>query len=139
MSAISEIYDAIGDIDIAGVSVRGIDEVKLAVRQDDLPVRMILPSTEGNLEFIAIGTLNKLTWVIRDLCLWAPLSAGSGVAQYSEDMVAYIASYIAEIKLIRNPTSFSNITGVAFQMGPVPWANGDYWSVDITLTIDEII
>ncbi len=139
MSEILSIYDALDAIVIPGVNSRNINEITLAVRQDDLPTRMLLPSTQGELEFIAIGTLTNLTWVIRDLCLWAPLSAGSGVAQFSEDMVAYIASYIAAIKVMRNPTTYSVITGVAFQLGPVPWAANDYWAIDVTLTIDEKI
>ena len=100
---------------------------------------MLLPSTSGDLEFIALGDLQKMTWVIRDLCIWAPLSAGSGIQQYAKGMVEYIRLYVAEIKANRNPTDLSVITGVAVQMGPIAWADTDYWAVDITLTIEEIL
>ncbi len=139
MSQILQIYDSIDDMVIPGVKSRNLKAIKLAIRKSDLPCRMLLPNTEADLEFVAIGTLANLTWVVRDLCLWAPLSAGTGVAEFSEAMVEYMASYIAKIKANRNPTSYSNITGVAFQLGPVPWGDNTYWAVDITLTITEIL
>lgn len=138
-SAVSEIYTSLANMTISSIKVRNIDKVKLTINRGDLPVRMLLPSTAGELEFIAIGSLNKITWVIRDLCLWAPLSAGSGIEQFADGMVEYIKLYMAEIKSNRTPTSLSNITGVAVQMGPIPWADKDYWAVDITLTVEEIL
>ncbi|KKK47384.1 hypothetical protein LCGC14_3155770, partial [marine sediment metagenome] len=104
MSKISEIYDAIAGISLTGVAVRNIDEIELTIIQDDLPCRMLIPSTSGEGEFIAIGRTTRLTWTIRDLCLWTPLSAGTGVGDSTEDMVAYIDEYIAAIKALRNPT-----------------------------------
>ena len=139
MSDILNIYASIAGMDITGVNIRDIGDIKLAVTQGGLPMRMLLPSTQGDMSFIAIGSLQNLTWVIRDLCLWAPLSAGGGIEHYSEDMVGYISSYIAKVKANRNPTSYSNITGIAIQMGPVPWGAEDYWAVDITVTVEEII
>ena len=138
-TALEAIYREISKLKISGVKARNIDKIKLAVRPKDLPCRMLLPSTKGDLEFIAIGTLNKITWVIRDLCLWAPIAAGSGIEQFAASMVTYIKLYIVKLKTLRNPTDQSVITGVAFQMGPVPWADSDYWAVDITLTVDEIL
>ena len=139
MSQISGIYDAIVGISLTGVNVRGIDDIKLKVRSGDLPMRMLIPSTSGEGDFVAIGDLTRLIWTIRDLCLWAPLSAGAGVGDSSEDMVAYINEYITAIKALRNPTSQSNIIHWEWELGPVPWADGDYWAIDFILTIQEII
>jgi hypothetical protein len=137
---IDAIYDAIADnISVAGTSVRNLDEINLSIRSADLPCRMLLPSTEGDFNFVAIGTLNNVTWTIRDLVLWAPLSHGIGIKEHSSAMMTFIKSYISELKDLRNPTSQSTIAGVAFQMGPVPWAEKDYWAIDITLTINEIM
>jgi len=137
---LSAIYDSIADnITVAGVGVRNLDEIKLAIRNADLPCRMLLPSTEGDFNFIGIGSLNSMTWTIRELVLWAPLSAGMGLKEYASDMISFIELYITELKELRNPTSQSDITGAAFTMGPIPWAENDYWAIDIVLTINEIM
>ena len=138
-SAISAIYKAIANFKISNVKSRNISKIKLIVKDADLPCRMLLPSTSGELSFVGIGSLNNITWVIRDLCLWAPLTAGSGIEQFADSMVGYIRLYVAAIKAHRNPTNQSNITGIAFQMGPVPWAESDYWAIDVTLTVEEIL
>lgn len=138
-SAISAIYKAIANFKISNVKSRNISKIKLIVKDADLPCRMLLPSTSGELSFVGIGSLNNITWVIRDLCLWAPLTAGSGIEQFADSMVGYIRLYVAAIKAHRNPTNQSNITGIAFQMGPVPWAENDYWAIDVTLTVEEIL
>jgi len=69
MSDILNIYASIAGMDITGVNIRDIGDIKLAVTQGGLPMRMLLPSTQGDMSFIAIGSLQDLTWVIRDLCL----------------------------------------------------------------------
>ncbi len=138
-SAISEIYDALAGLSISGVRVRNIDKAKIKVSASDLPVRILLPSTSGELSYVAIGTLNKVEWSVRDICLWAPLSSGRGIEQHADDMVDYIKAYVAALKTLRNPTPQSVITNVGFQMGPVPWAADDYWAVDTTLVIEEIM
>ena len=138
-SAISEIYTSLSGMSITGVTARNIEEVKLSINQGDLPVSMLLPSTSGELEFVALGSLNKITWVIRDLCLWAPLSAGAGIQDYAEDMVDYIKDYLVLVKDNRCPTDNSSISGVAVQMGPIPWAAEDFWAVDINITVEEIL
>ena len=139
MSAIKEIYESIANMTVGSVKARNITEIKLAVKQVDLPMRMLVPRTTGDLGFVGIGDLNQITWVIRDLCLWAPLAAGSGIQQFAESMQDYLVLYIAEIKANRNPTAQSVITGVAFDMTPTPWADNHYWSIDITLTVDEVL
>ena len=138
-SAISAIYKEIANFKISNVKSRNIDKINLIVKDADLPCRMLLPSTSGELSFVGIGSLNNITWVIRDLCLWAPLTAGSGIEQFADSMVGYIRLYVAAIKAHRNPTNQSNITGIALQMGPIPWAEKDYWAIDVTLTIEEIL
>ena len=138
-SAIDAIYRELSKTKIGNAKARNIDKVKLGINKRDLPVRMLLPSTTGDLSFVSFGTLNRIEWVIRDLCLWAPLVSGTGVEKHAGSMVTYIKDYIAKLKTIRNPTTQSNITGVAFAMGPVPWAENDYWAIDVTLTVEEIL
>jgi len=138
-SAIQEIYLELSKAQIGNARSRNIDKVKLGFRKSDLPMRMLLPSTTGSLSYVSFGTLNRIEWVIRDLCLWAPLTSGSGVEKHAGSMVTYLKDYIATLKTIRNPTSQSNITGVAFAIGPVPWAENDYWAIDVTLTVEEIL
>ena len=139
MSDILDIYKSIANMEVGSVKSRNIDKVKLAIPKGSLPMRMLLPSTSGEMDFIAIGTLQNMTWAIRDLCLFAPLTKGSGVQQFSKAMVDYLDLYLAEIKDNRNPTTTSNIIGVEVQMGPIPWGAEDYWAVDITLTVEEIL
>ena len=139
MSEILNIYKSISKMEVGSIKCRDIDKVKLGINKRDLPVRMLLPSTTGDLSFVSFGTLNRIEWVIRDLCLWAPLVSGTGVEKHAGSMVLYIKDYIAKLKTIRNPTGQSNIIGVAFAMGPVPWAENDYWAVDVTLTVEEIL
>lgn len=139
-SAVLSIYSALAGLTITGVkATRDLPDVKLVFAPKDLPLRLLLPSTHGDLSYIAIGTLNKVDWAIRDLCLWAPLTSGKGIEQFSEDMLQYVADYIAALKGLRNPTAQSVITQVGFQMGPVPWADTDYWAVDTNLIVEEVM
>ena len=139
MSNIQDIYTSIANMKVGSVKARNINKVKLAVRNTDLPMRLLLPSTSAEGDFIMIGNLQNVGWAIRDLCLWAPLSAGKGVEQFAESMLDYISLYIAQVKENRNPATNATIVGVEAQMGPVPWGETDYWAVDITVTVEEII
>jgi len=139
MSAILDIYKSIANMKVGSVKSRDINKVKLTIRDGDLPIRMLLPSTEGEMTFIAIGTLQRMGWAIRDLCLFAPVTKGSGIKQFSKAMVDYLSLYIAQVKANRNPTSQSNIVGVEVQMAPALWGEKTYWAVDITLTVEEIL
>jgi hypothetical protein len=138
-SAIETIYREISKMTISKVKARNIDKVKLTVNQKDLPMRMLLPSTQAEHTFVGFGTLNRLTWVIRDLCLWAPIKSGSSIEKHAGSMVSYIKLYIDALKSNRNPTLQSNIMGVTFSMGPIPWGDGDFWAIDTTLTVEEIL
>ena len=141
MSNIASVYTAIAAYAPTGATTsRNITSVGLDVADADLPCRLLLPSTgmeDG--QFVMLGNLQKVNWVIRDLCLWAPLGSGTGVEQYSGAMLTYIASYLTKIKAGRNPASNCTITGFAAQMGPIPWGDKDYWAVDVTLTVEEIL
>lgn len=138
MSGIKEIYLAISNIALGGIQSRNLPGLELEVAEADLPVRIIMPSTRGDANFIAIGELSKIEWAIRDLCLWAPLEAGS-IAQYAEPMLDYIKAYIAAIQALRQPTGQSVITGWVFQLGPVQWGEASYWAVDVTLSVEEYL
>lgn len=129
------IYTAISEMVVGDVKARNLDKIKLQVRK--CPVRLLLPCTEGDQGFVAIGTLSRTIWRIRDLCLWQPLKAGTGIEQCANDMVAYIELYGAAIRAMRNPTAESNILSVTYQLGPVPWAKSDYWAIDIILEVEE--
>ena len=138
-SVIGDIYREISKMRVGKVKARNIDKIRLVIKDKDLPCRMLIPSTTGDLSFVGIGTLNNIQWVIRDLCLWAPLTAGKGIEQYASSLVDYLKLYIARVKALRNPTNQSVISGVSFAMGPVPWGEKDYWAVDIQLTVEEIL
>jgi hypothetical protein len=140
MSNIASVYTAISGYSCTGVTTtRNISAAQLEVAGADLPCRILLPAVQGEGEFVNMGNLQKIEWKIRDLCLWARLGSGLGVQQYSGAMATYIGSYLTKIKAGRNPATNCTITGWDIQMGPVPWAEDDYWAVDITLTVEEII
>ena len=140
MSNIASVYTAIAAYAPTGATTtRNISAVQLTVRNADLPCRLLLPSTSTEGDFVMMGNVQKVGWAIRDLCLWAPLGAGTGIAQYSSAMLTYISSYLSKIKAGRNPATNCTIVGYEAQMGPVPWGDKDYWAVDITVTVEEIL
>ena len=139
MSDILDIYKSFSNMKVGSVKSRNIDKVKLAIRDQDLPMRLLLPSTSGDMDFIAMGDLQGIGWTIRDLCLFAPITKGKGIEQFSKAMVEYLSLYMAQIKENRNPTNTSNVVGVEGSMNPVQWADETYWAIDITLTIKEIL
>lgn len=136
---IRAIYTAIAEMAVGDVHARDLSEIKLQVRAEDCPVRMLLPCTEGEQGFVAIGTLSNTSWRIRDLCLWQPLKAGSGIEQCANEMIAFVEIYGAAVRAMRNPTPESHIVSVSYRLGPVPWATTDYWAVDIILVVEEIL
>ena len=139
MSEIHDIYRSIANMEVGSIEARNIDKVKLEVEDDSLPLRLLLPATTGAGDFIAIGTLQQTGWAIRDLCLFATLSKGKGIEQFSSAMLDYIALYLEQLKANRNPTSQSSVDGWEIQMNPVLWAEKSYWAVDITVTVKEIL
>ena len=71
--------------------------------------------------------------------MFAPLTKGKGIQQFSKAMVDYLSLYLAQVKANRNPTTTSTIIGLEGVMQPVQWAEKVYWAVDITLTVEEIL
>lgn len=134
---IRDIYEVISEMAIADVKARNLEEIKIQVRATDCPIRMLLPSTRGEQGFVAIGTLSKTTWYIRDLCLWQPVTAGTGIEQCANEMLGYMELYAKGIRGLRNPTPESHIVSVSFQLGPVPWVKTSYWAIDTLLVVEE--
>jgi len=139
VSDILDIYRSIANMEVGSIKSRNVDKVKLAIKDGELPLRLLLPSTSGEMDFIAIGSLQNMAWTIRDLCLFAPLTKGKGIESFSKAMVEYLSLYLAQVKANRNPTTTSNIVGVEGTMMPVLWAEKTYWAVDITLAVEEIL
>jgi len=139
MSGILDIYKSISNMKVGSVKSRNIDKVKLAIKTGELPLRLLLPSTSGDMDFIAIGDLQGIAWTVRDLCLFAPVTKGKGIEYFSKGMVEYLSLYMAQLKANRNPTNTSVVIGAEGVMQPIQWAEETYWAVDITLTIKEIL
>lgn len=137
--SLRSLYYAISEMAVGDVGCRNLDEIKLEVRATDCPMRLLLPSTEGMMGFIAIGTLTKTPWRIRDLCLWQPITAGSGIEQCANEMVTYIELYAAAIRKMREPVPGTNLISATFKLGPVPWALTDFWAVDVLLEVEEYL
>ena len=137
-SAIEEVYLALSNLEIGGVKSRNLGQVKLEIRQADYPLRILLPSTRGEMSFVMIGSVQKITWKIRDLCLWAPVTAGE-VAQHAGPMLDYVRGYLEALRGLRGPTGQSYVLGFSAQMGPVLWGDVDAWAVDCNVTVEEYV
>jgi len=135
--SLRDIYFAVSEMDVGDVEARNLDELKLQVKMDDCPMRLLLPATEGDLEFFGIGSLTRVTWRIRDLCLWQPIIAGTGLEQCADEMLAYIELYSSAVRALRNPTAGTAITGVSYKISPIQWGTTDFWSIDIVLQVEE--
>jgi len=139
-SEIHDIYLALSKMKVGKVKCRNIDKIKLAIRDRDLPCRFLLPSTEGDLNFVALGpSPMSIQWVIRDLLLWAPITKGAGIEKFAKAMLDYEMLYIRRIQETMNPTLQSVVTSVSWRQSPIPWADRDYWGIDYTLNIAEIV
>ena len=137
MSNILDAYKTISDWKVSNIKARNIEKVNLAITKT--PIRLLLPSTEGRVEFVAMGNSMAAQWTIRDLCLFAPLTQGKGVEQFAKGMVDYITGYMDKVKETRSPATNICIVDVSFQMTPMPWAEKDYWAVDTTITLREVL
>jgi len=137
MTGVRDIYAALSEMAVGDVVCRNLDEIKLEVAPADCPIRLLLPSTEGEMNFVGIGPTSRVAWRIRDLCLWQPMRAGTGIEQCGDDMLAYLELYQAGVRALRNPTTGSSITNVVYTMSPVAWANSDFWAIDIILEVEE--
>ena len=140
MSAISSVYDALAAMEVGSAKLTATDvtSVKLINYLDgDLPKRLLMPKTEGDMAFIAIGDLQKVTWVIQDLCLISPVTSDFGVHQHASTMMTYLSDYLTAIKALRNPATGCVVTGVGVEILPVLWGEKTYWAVDVSLTVEE--
>lgn len=136
MSVINDIYLGIANMSLGGVSSRNLPDLTLAIEQADLPLRLLLPpTTDGS--FIAIGTLQRMTWSIRDLCLWAPLAGDAD--RHFQPMVDYVRAYIEALRALRSPADQTWISDFAIGVGQRPWNDAAYWAVDVMLTIEEAL
>ena len=136
-SAIEGIYRSIANLELGGLQARNLEVVSLEVEAADLPLRLLLPSTFDDGTFPFIGTLNRLSWSIRDLCLWALID--TEIKDLAAPMLRYMVACIDAYKTIEGPTSQSHITGYKSSMGPILWGETWYWAVDNTLTIEEVL
>ena len=141
MSQVEAIYLTLANLDLGGIPSRNLPEINLLVEQGDMPVRLLMPSTRGEQEFVRVGSTQKVRWTIRDLCLWAPVSAGSGIEQYAAAMQAYIVAYLAALKDFYGGglTPQSHVTGATFQMTPVTWGEMSCWAVDAQISVEEYL
>ncbi len=139
MSNIKTIYTNIANMTVGSIPARNVISVDQSILSGDLPVRILLPKTSADMEFVMLGNLEKLVWSITDLCIFGSVSAGSGVEQYSEDMVDYMNLYMTAIKSKRNPAPNCHIEGVQIELGPILWGDKDYWAVEIILTVSEVL
>ncbi len=138
-SKIKDIYLALSKMRVGSVKCRNITEIKLAIRDKDLPCRFLLPSTEGDLNFVALGkSPMNIQWVIRDLVLWAPMTKGKGIEKFSAAMLDFEMLYIKRLQENFNPTTQSVVTNATWRQSPIPWGVKNYWGIDYTLTIQEI-
>jgi len=135
--SLRDIYFAVSEMAVGTAQARNLDEIKLTVKASDCPMRLLLPSTEGDMAFVGIGQLTRVTWRIRDLCLWQPIVAGTGIEQCADDMLAYIELYGAAVRALRNPAAGATIVGVTYKITPILWATTDFWAIDITLEVEE--
>lgn len=138
MSEILATYRALANLQLGGVKGKALEDVSLDVADADLPQRIILPMPKGDGEFVAIGSLRKVIWSIRDLCLWSPIHAG-GIDRFAAPMVRYIESYLVALAANRGIGAQSHVSGFAFQITPIAWGEGQYYAVDVTLTVEELL
>lgn len=138
-SKIQDIYLALSKMKVGKVKCRNITKVKLAIRDGDLPCRFLLPATEGDLNFVALGkSPMQIQWTIRDLVLWAPMTKGKGIEKFSAAMLDFEMLYIKRLQENMNPTNQSVVINATWQQSPVPWGDKSYWGIDYTLIVQEI-
>ena len=138
MSAIDDIYLAFSNLSLGGVRCRNLSALTAQVEQADLPLRLMVPTTSGEGNFVMIGTLQKVEWALHDLCLWAPAETVND-GRYFQPMMDYIKAYLTAIKAILTPTDQSHITGWNFQIGVRPWGDAQYLAVDATFSVEEYL
>jgi len=137
VSVINDIFLGIANMNVGGVVCRNLPEVTLTVELADLPLRILSPSVSSDVSFVAIGEMNRITWSIRDLCLWAILTGEE--TQHFQPMLDYIRGYIDALKAIKSPADQSWFSSYAIGMGQRIWGETPYWAVDVQLTVEEAL
>jgi len=147
MSRIHTILDNVAamtpsyDSDIA-VSVRDVDQLKDTLQISDCPVRMLLvvdPDQYHEMAFIAMGKTAKVTWKIVDRLFIKEATLGQGMAEWSDLLFAYTASYIEQARSNRGIDSQATIVDVSFRPEVMEWGTNTWAVVDAILTVEEYL
>ena len=147
MSQINTILDNVAalapsyDSDVA-ISVRNVDQLKDTLQISDCPVRMLLvvdPDQYHEMAFVAMGKTAKVTWKIVDRLFIREATLGQGVAEWSDLLFTYTASYIEQVRSHRGIDRQATIVDVSFRPEVMEWGDGHWAVVDAVLTIEEFL
>jgi len=150
-SAIAAIYTAIAGWSVSVGSttpgVRNTDKLKDTLNPSDVPTRMMLVTTGDteviNAIFKGLGKTQEITWAIEDRLYWRPVASGQGLADFSHDLILYIAAYLEKARSDRSPTTQSYIEGCRVIPAIVRWPDFEggtpYAGVRCILTVREVV
>ena len=150
-SAIAAIYTAIAawSVKVGSITpgVRNTNELKDSFNPSDAPKRMMLVTTGDteviNAVFKGLGKTQEITWAIEDRLYWSPVAAGQGLADFSHDLILYIAAYLEKARADRSPTTQSYIEGCRCIPAIVRWPDFEggtpYAGVRCILIIREVV
>lgn len=139
MSNITAIYHALANMEVgtAKLKAKDVHEIKFQFSDKELPMRLLMPSTETDAGFIMIGSLVDVAWQITDMMLLDPVGTGGGIHEYSGAMVEYIGDYLTAIKANRSLYAGSHVENIAAEAGMIDWGSKQYYGVIVTLTVKE--
>jgi len=135
-------------VDSTTVVVWEPDEFRRTADSADTPIRIILPSTEGDVHTfgpMGTGRLSRMEWVIKDMLLYAPVEEGLGWYDVAYDLDNYIDSYATALTAANHnlTTGFctipAEVESVTFQTGVHTFSARSYYGVLATLRIYEFI
>ena len=158
MSQITEIVQAIGNIEVGSLSevptIFKLDNAKKSVATT--PARVIFPMQSGDNEgrdmnYISLGNLATITWVLADLMLYTPVKEGSTLQGALPELVAYVGNYVDAFRTQRK----LGLTHVTIENIDYEWNQfifpeqprgerqkkpvNEYYGVLMTLSIKEIL
>lgn len=152
-SKLREAYKAIEgtSIQLNGDTVRcrGLDNFQTVVNPANLPLRLLLPvgsnANGRNLSIISADHSGRAaTWLIPELALLAPMTAGQGLEEYAGLLVDYVVAY--EQAILDRRVDFANegflINNMALDTGLYEWPAESgkwYFGVRANLTVQELI